>query len=168
MPNQPGHLTWPFQIWMKFGEFVADQAKKLFPKFQIFGSSAVRNTGRQSFAKTLWPERVKALYLSSYGTYRVHSCIPWKVFERSIWVSTVGFLITINRSQKIKSKPLNLDHSKTYFFYFFIFFVLIDLIIVYNLWKNWNGFLPSFVSISFLIKTELAIFAIKHLLQNIC
>ena len=148
---------------MKFGEFVVDHGKKLFPKFQIFGSSAVRNTGRRSFTKTLWPERVKASYLSSYGTYRVHSYIKWKVFERSIWVSTVGSLITINRSQKSKSKPLNLDHEKTNFFFILNFFLLIDLIIVYNLWKNWNGFLPSFVIISFLIKTELAIsLNIKH------
>jgi len=45
---------------MKFGVVVVDHEKKLFPKFQIFWSSAVRNTGRQSFTKTLWPEWVKA------------------------------------------------------------------------------------------------------------
>ena len=140
MPNQPGHLTWPSPIWLKFGGFVVDHEKKLFPKFQIFWSSVVQNMGRQSFAEALWPERVKTSYLSSYGTYRVHSYIKWKVFERSIWISTLGSLITITRSQKSQSKPLNLDPEKTYFFLIPIFFLLIDFIIVYNLWKKLKWF----------------------------
>ena len=102
----------------------------------------------------------QASYLSSYGTYRVHSYIKWKVFERSIWVSTVGSLITINRSQKSKSKPFNLDHEKTNFFYskFFSFDWLHHSL---QSVKKLEWFLPSFVTISFWIKTELAIFA-KH------
>ena len=143
--------SWP---WKKIIPKILDFLVKCGPKYGSpkFHQNTLTRLGQGFVSQLLWDLQGPFLYQMK-GIWKIYLYKYSRNFNNNKQIT------------KNKSNPVNLDHKKTYFFFFLNFSLLIDLIIVYNVWKNWNGVLPSFFTVDFWIKTELAIFA-KHRTLN--